>query len=314
MCYAFYNIQKGVVTMKILVTGGTTFVSKFTAEYFLKRNNEVYVINRNSREQVLGVHLIESDRMNLSNLLKNEHFDLIIDVTAYNQEHIKSILNSGVIFDNYIFISSSAVYPETNSQPFTEEQTCGKNSVWGDYGVNKLMAENYLLEHCPNAYILRPPYFYGIYENLYREAFPFDCAEKGRKFYIPQNGDMKLQFYNVSDLCKFIELIIKKKPDNHIYNVGNSDIITVKEWVKLCYKAVGKIPEFVEVDKSVQQRDYFCFYDYEYILDVKKQNELMPTTIPLEVGLKEEYEWYKNNYNSVYNRKPYIEFIDKNLK
>lgn len=300
--------------MKILVTGGTTFVSKFTAEYFLKRNNEVYVINRNSREQVLGVHLIESDRMNLSNLLKNEHFDLIIDVTAYNQEHIKSILNSGVIFDNYIFISSSAVYPETNSQPFTEEQTCGKNSVWGDYGVNKLMAENYLLEHCTNAYILRPPYFYGIYENLYREAFPFDCAEKGRKFYIPQNGDMKLQFYNVSDLCKFIELIIKMKPDNHIYNVGNSDIITVKEWVKLCYKAVGKIPEFVEVDKSVQQRDYFCFYDYEYILDVKKQNELMPTTIPLEVGLKEEYEWYKNNYNSVYNRKPYIEFIDKNLK
>ena len=300
--------------MKILVSGGTTFVSKFTAEYFLKRNNEVYVINRNSREQVLGVHLIESDRMNLSNLLKNEHFDLIIDVTAYNQEHIKSILNSGVIFDNYIFISSSAVYPETNSQPFTEEQTCGKNSVWGDYGVNKLMAENYLLEHCPNAYILRPPYFYGIYENLYREAFPFDCAEKGRKFYIPQNGDMKLQFYNVSDLCKFIELIIKKKPDNHIYNVGNSDIITVKEWVKLCYKAVGKIPEFVEVDKSVQQRDYFCFYDYEYILDVKKQNELMPTTIPLEVGLKEEYEWYKNNYNSIYNRKPYIEFIDKNLK
>lgn len=300
--------------MKILVTGGTTFVSKFTAEYFLKRNNEVYVINRNSREQVLGVHLIESDRMNPSNLLKNEHFDLIIDVTAYNQEHIKSILNSGVIFDNYIFISSSAVYPETNIQPFNEEQACGQNSVWGDYGINKLMAEQYLINHCPDAYILRPPYFYGMYENLYREAFPFDCAELDRKFYIPQNGDMKLQFYNVSDLCKFIELIIKKKPDNHIYNVGNSDIITVKEWVKLCYKAVGKIPEFVEVDKSVQQRDYFCFYDYEYILDVKKQNELMPTTIPLEVGLKEEYEWYKNNYNSVYNRKPYIEFIDKNLK
>lgn len=313
MCYAFYNIQKGVVTMKILVSGGTTFVSKFTAEYFLKRNNEVYVINRNSRAQLDGVHLINCDRMNLKNLLKDKHFDLIIDVTAYNKAHIESLLNSGVTFDDYIFISSSAVYPETNSQPFTEEQTCGKNSVWGDYGVNKLMAENYLLEHCTNAYILRPPYFYGIYENLYREAFPFDCAEKGRKFYIPQNGDMKLQFYNVSDLCKFIELIIKKKPDNHIYNVGNSDIITVKEWVKLCYKAVGKTPEFVEVDKSVQQRDYFCFYDYEYILDVSRQNELMPTTVPLEKGLKEEYEWYKNNHNSIYNRKSYIEFIDKNL-
>lgn len=56
--------------MKILVSGGTTFVSKFTAEYFLKRNNEVYVINRNSRAQLDGVHLINCDRMNLKNLLK----------------------------------------------------------------------------------------------------------------------------------------------------------------------------------------------------------------------------------------------------
>ena len=30
-----------------------------------------------------------------------------------------------------------------------------------------------------------------MYENLYREAFPFDCAELDRKFYIPQKGDKK---------------------------------------------------------------------------------------------------------------------------
>ena len=34
---------------KILVTGGTTFVSKYTAEYFVNRNYEVYVLNRNSK-------------------------------------------------------------------------------------------------------------------------------------------------------------------------------------------------------------------------------------------------------------------------
>lgn len=299
--------------MKILITGGTTFVSKFTAEFFSEKNNEVYVINRNSREQVKGVRLIECDRLNLGEVLKGRHFDLIIDVTAYNEEHIKSLLNSGVEADDYIFISSSAVYPETNPQPFTEEQTCGKNSFWGDYGVNKIKAEKYLLEHFPNAYILRPPYFYGIYENLYREAFPFDCAEKDRKFFIPQNGDMKLQFFNVADLCRFIEIIIEKHPKNHIFNVGNPDTVTVREWVELCYRAVGKEPEFVSVDKSVPQRDYFCFYDYEYVLDVSRQNELMPETVPLEKGLKEEYEWYKNNRNSIYNRKPYMEFIDDNF-
>ena len=31
-------------------------------------------------------------------------------------------------------------------------------------------------------------------------------------------------------------------------------------------------------------------------------------------GLKEEFEWYKNHQDSIYNRKPYIEYIDTKLK
>ena len=179
--------------------------------------------------------------------------------------------------------------------------------------MNKLKAEQYLQANVPNAYILRPPYFYGVYENLYREAFLFDCALQDRPFYIPQNGDMKLQFFNVSDLCRFFEILIDKHPENHVFNVGNKDIVTVKEWVELCYKAACKTPEFVSVDKEIPQRDYFCFYDYEYVLDVSKQNELMLDTVPLEQGLKKEFEWYKNNLDSIYNRKPYMEYIDNNL-
>ena len=179
--------------------------------------------------------------------------------------------------------------------------------------MNKLKAEQFLQAKAPNAYILRPPYFYGVYENLYREAFPFDCAMQDRPFYIPQNGDMKLQFFNVVDLCRFIEILIDKHPKNHIFNVGNKTIVTIKEWVELCYKAVGKTAEFVSVGKDISQRDYFCFYDYEYVLDVSKQSELMPDTVPLDQGLKEEFEWYRNNLDSVYNRKPYMEYIDNNL-
>lgn len=39
----------------------------------------------------------------------------------------------------------------------------------------------------------------------------------------------------------------------------------------------------------------------------------MGDTTSLFDGLKEEYEWYKNNKDSVYNRKPYLDFIDNNL-
>ena len=41
---------------KILVTGGTTFVSKYVAEYFVNAGYEVYVLNRNTKPQVQGVH------------------------------------------------------------------------------------------------------------------------------------------------------------------------------------------------------------------------------------------------------------------
>ena len=299
--------------MKILITGGTTFVSKYAAEFFVAKGNDVTVINRGSRQQVNSVAHINCDRTALGDRLNGKHFDLILDITAYTEEYIKSLLDTGVTFDDYIFISSSAVYPVTNSQPFTEEQFCGYNSVWDDYGMNKLKAEQFLQAKAPNAYILRPPYFYGVFENLYREAFPFDCAMKDRAFYIPQNGEMKLQFFNLSDLCRFVEILIDKHPKDHIFNVGNKDIVTIKEWVELCYKAVGKTAEFVGVGKEIPQRDYFCFYDYEYVLDVSKQNELMPDTVPLYQGFKEEFEWYKNNLNSVYNRKPYMEYIDNNL-
>ncbi|MBQ1992113.1 MAG: NAD-dependent epimerase/dehydratase family protein [Clostridia bacterium] len=297
--------------MKILVTGGTTFVSKYVAEYFVNKGNEVYVINRNTREQVDGVVLIEGDRMNLDDKLKNLHFDVVVD-TAYNKEQVSTLVNSIGSFNDYIFISSSAVYPETNPQPFTEKQICGKNSVWGDYGINKLEAEKYLQENVKQAYILRPPYFYGVYENLHREALPFDCAMANRKFYLPEN-EMKLQFFNVFDLCRFIEILLEKHPENKIFNVGNKEAVTIKQWVELCYKVAGKTPEFVTINKNIAQRDYFCFYDYNYYLDVAKQYELMPETMDLEKGLKEQFEWYKNNIDSVYNRKPYFEYIDKNL-
>lgn len=300
--------------MKILVTGGTTFVSKYVAEWFVKRGDEVYVINRNTREQVSGVHLIECDRADLGDRLKSLKFDAVLDVCTYNEAQLSLLLDALSESDDYVFISTSAVYPETNEQPFSETSQCGKNSIWGDYGVNKLNAERLLQKRVKNAYILRPPYLYGVYENLYREAFVFDCAENDRPFYIPNNGDMKLQFFNVSDLCRFIEILLNEHPEEKVFNVGNKESVSIREWVSLCYKAVGEEARFISVDSSINQREYFPFYDYEYELDVTRQESLMTDTKSLFDGLKEEYEWYRDNKDSVYNRKPYAEFIDNNLK
>ena len=296
---------------KVLVTGGTVFVSRYIAEYYVAQNYDVYVLNRNSREQSKGVTLIQADRYNLGEILKEFDFDVVID-TAYNSDDVELLLNALGSYKDYILISSSAVYPEYAPQPFEENETLGINKYWGKYGTDKIEAENTLLKRNPNAYVLRPPYLYGPMNNVYREAFVFDCALESRKFYLPKNGDMKLQFFHINDLCRFIDIILDKKPSQHIFNVGNEIAISVREWVELCYEVTGNEVSFVNVDDDIEQRNYFSFYNYEYYLDVSKQVELMPETKPLNEGLKEAFEWYKDNTDKV-NKKPFFDYIDKNL-
>lgn len=296
----------------ILITGGTTFVSKYVAKYFVDCNYDVYVLNRNSKPQVAGVNLIEKDRHNLGNLLKDKHFDIVADITAYNARDIIDLYNALGSFKQYIMISSSAVYPEYGVQPFLEESKKAVNKFWEKYGTDKIEAENALLMRVSDAYILRPPYLYGPMNNVYREAFVFDCAKADRKFYLPKDGEMKLQFFHVRDLCKLMEVIINDKPTDHILNVGNTDAISIKDWVKKCYACLGKVPEFINVYDDIEQRNYFSFYNYEYYLDVQRQNKIYPKCISLEDGLKESAAWYLTNESEV-NKKPYFDYIDTNL-
>lgn len=298
--------------MTVLITGGTVFVSRFTAEYFVRKGYSVYVINRNSRPQPKSVNLIECDRHSLGDRLKNLYFDWVIDVTAYTQEDVSSLLSALGGYGGYILISSSAVYPETLPRPFREEHSCGENRFWGDYGLNKIAAEQFLLGKDSNAYIIRPPYLYGTMNNLYREAYVFDCAEQGRPFYLPKEGKMPLQFFDVEDLCRFMEILMERNPPQKLFNVGNPETVTVAEWVRLCYRVLGKEPRFVSVNETHTQRDYFPFLDYGYRLDVTKMNELIKNVKPFGVGLRESYEWYAGHRELV-RKKPLLEYIDRFL-
>lgn len=296
----------------ILITGGTVFVSRYAARYFAQKGDNVFVLNRNHNQQEKGVTLIEADRHNLGDKLKSYDLDAVLDITAYTRDDVRCLAEALPKIPQYIFISSSAVYPETLERPFREDMPCGCNSVWGDYGRNKLEAEQYINENIQNSYILRPPYLYGPMQNLYREPFMFDCAMKNQPCYIPKDGSMPLQFLHVEDLCRFIDIILEKQPKQRIFNVGNPDTVDIKEWASLCYKAVGVGFNPVFVDESHAQRSYFCFYDYAYSLDVTKQCELMPDVKPLSDGLRESYEWYISHGDNI-NKKPYFEYIENNL-
>ena len=100
---------------------------------------------------------------------------------------------------------------------------------------------------------------------------------------------MKLQFFHVHDLCRFIDVLLKVKPSQRIFNVGNKEGVSIRKWIELCYAVVGKQATFVEIHQDIEQRNYFSFYEYEYCLDVSLQYELMGDVKSLEQGLEEAY-------------------------
>ena len=299
--------------MNILVTGGTVFVSRYITEYFRDLGNNVYILNRGNFEEPNGVIHIKGDRNNLGNILKDYYFDVVIDASGYKLDDVKNLHEALNDFGLYIFLSSSAVYPETLNQPFKEEDNISYNTYWKDYGLNKIEAEEYIRKNIKNHYIIRPPYLYGPMNNLYREGFVFDNAINDLDFYIPKDGNMKLQFFHVKDLSRFIEKLIELKPKDRVYNVGNKEIVTITEWVKLCYEILGKKPNLIYVNDNIDQRLYFPFYDYSYILDINKQDKILCDFTPLKDGLKESYNWYINNKDKV-RIKPLLEYINNNLK
>ena len=92
--FGLYIRFKKILVKSILVTGGTTFVSKYVAEYFVNVGYEVYVLNRNSKSQVKDVNLITGDRHNLGDILKDMHFDIVADITAYDAKDIIDLYNA----------------------------------------------------------------------------------------------------------------------------------------------------------------------------------------------------------------------------
>ena len=59
----------------ILITGGTIFVSRYIAEYYVNKGYNVSVLNRGFHAQPKGTTLLKTDRLLLGDQLENYQFD-----------------------------------------------------------------------------------------------------------------------------------------------------------------------------------------------------------------------------------------------
>ncbi|MBQ9768453.1 MAG: NAD-dependent epimerase/dehydratase family protein, partial [Lachnospiraceae bacterium] len=183
-------------------------------------------------------------------------------------------------------------------------------------GKGKIDAEQYysefLREKSTDLVMLRPPYIYVEYNYAQRESLIFRQLMEEKPVVIP-NTNPKLQFIYTEDLATIIDCLLKTDSGKErIFNVGNREAVTSKEWVEACAKVAGKTPEIMEIDYAElgrNVRDFYPFFDYDNVLEVARINEIIEKETDFAEGLKRSYAWFTENRENIVFKAN----VDKNL-
>ncbi len=317
---------------RVLVVGGSYFIGRSIVDAFLRGGYDVHVLNR-GHVQLWDrrIKQIICDRDNgsmLKEALYQKNFEIVVDVCGLDSkqaEKLCSALDREKI-EAFVFISSSAVYNVKALEiPYKEDDSLAENPYWWNYGADKIKAEFYYTGHFvwtdTKLIIIRPPYVYGENNYVQRESFIFKHIEENRPIIIPASNPM-LQFIYAPDLADFALRAVENVEENiNIFNVGNSEHLTAREWVDACAKAVGGKADIIEYDYEMtgrNVREFFPFYDYDNVLDVSKMKSVYKWETDFIQGLRNAYDWYRANADTIafkenvaFNESQILEELDK---
>ena len=261
---------------KVLVIGGSGFVGKALIPTLINSGNKISVLNRGTHRVEGAVQLV-ADRDDLQDVSRHAAaFDVVIDTSGYTRQQVETAVSVfGSSAGKWIHLSSAAVYQETPNRLPNEEDALGGAEIWGDYGVDKSGADEFLIaqKECSIA-ILRPPYLYGPNNANDRETFVWSRVLTGRPIVVPGDGSAKLQFLHVQDLANIIaHLADADFGIRAIYNVAEPEKMNAEMWVRRVAAASGEKANIISGENQaagIAARKYFPFRDYPCALDVTR--------------------------------------------
>ena len=256
--------------MNILVIGGNRFVGKKLVQTLFKEHN-VTVLNRKGTSPV-DCNIIQQDRNELQGL---DEYDIVIDMCLYNLEQTKNIVNileKQQNLQQYIFISSIA----------------SELDFFGEYGTQKLLAEQYIMESKLPWTILKPTYVLGIDNPHDRESYYIRKTLNNETIKVEGEGDQPLCFIFSEDIVKIICKIIQEKIIYKSYNLCNDDIVNLKELINIVSNITNKQAKVSYNTDGGPFQNKKCIFSNKQIKD-----ELKIQFKSLKQGIIDYYEWYK---------------------
>lgn len=316
--------------MKILIIGGTGFISSKIAEKLLSKRHKLTLLNRGKTKTELPenknlsfVYSDRNDKRTLSELASKQKFDVVYDMIAYDENDSKIAVD---VFKNkigrFIHCSTISVYMLQRDVriPVTEDQINlplikeFKRSPFGwDYGINKIKCENVLWKnHDEKSFpvsMLRPTYVSGPKDPARRDWFWIERILDGKPLLVPGNGNFKFQQVYIEDVSEaFCKVTEGDKSIGQAYNVAAGESFTLNEYLVRLMKILNKSVDVYHIDQHEfdkleisysSEGDVFTFNTRrDTVFSLQKIKEhLGYTTTPFDNYMKTTVDWFLNEHN-----------------
>ena len=297
----------------LLILGGSYFAGRVFIEKLMSREQfNVFVFNRgNVPLNFERVSEIVGDRDNpelIRERIPALNWDVVVDFCAYTPEHVRDLFgNLAGSVDQYILISTTTVYADTDDLPVKEsaDKVLAPQPELGpyaDYGSNKWLAERELAalsrEKGFRYTVLRPAIIYGRYNYAPRESYFFDLIAGNRAIVLPDMSLPLFSFLRVDDLASVIlRCIDNPKASGEAFNVCGPELISYQRLAQVLETVTGrplqvrKLSPF-EIDN---RRIPLPFpLDRHLIYSCEKVREATDFTFtPFADGMRETWQYYQ---------------------
>jgi len=291
--------------MKILLIGGSGFVSGTVARTAVEQGHSVWAVTRGERPVPAGVTAIKADRHDISAFEvavagAGTDWDLVVDCIGYKPEDARQDVT---VFRNrarhLVFISTDFVY-DPGRRTFPQHEDCPYTSE-DDYGGKKRQCELAILDGDTGdmaCTIVRPCHIYGPGSLLGclplhgRDAELIDKMKAGEPLKLVGGGHFLQQPIFAADLASLI-LSCAGNPKTHgqVYLTAGPNIIESRRYYEIIAEVLGVEIEVEEVSvdgylaESPGKRPFMCHRIYD--LSKLREHGLAVPSTPIEKGLEE---------------------------
>lgn len=311
--------------MDVLLLGGSGFLSQAFLGELIKHKD--YDVDTLTRYGIYNNHVrndFRTDRLDvvkIKDIISKNAYDFIFDFSSYSFCDVKNIIENLSLekLKSYVYCSSISVYSKTE-KIINESSLCDASLFEGQYGINKLSNEQYILQkHEMSQFpfiIVRPTYIYGPANNVHRENYYFQRALNNKNIFLPQN-DIHLQFIYLSDLVKiFIHLLDKPALSNNIFNCASEKKLSLHKIIEKIMRITNSKSKIYYYDEAqthakVSSFRLLPYHDQSFQISIDKMKKLnlpIPQTF-LNDGFKNIYHEIK--MNGIQTSQPLLSSVDR---